>query len=213
MADAATNVVKATTFAKAEAAAFTMAHEVARTEPLAWTTAHAVAARTEAEVNKMYSPVILYHSRCSLIPGACWLLLFFSYPLMKRITYWPQAYLGFAMNWGAILGWIAIKGSLDYAIILPMYAGAICWTLVYDTIYAHQDRKDDLKAGVKSTAIKFGHNTKYWLSAFGAACIGSLALSGYNAGLGLSSATMFVSNKWFGAYIFGGILFGQLASR
>ncbi|KAK3136517.1 hypothetical protein QOZ80_5BG0437610 [Eleusine coracana subsp. coracana] len=114
---------------------------------------------------------------------------------MKRITYWPQAYLGFPMNWGAILGWIAIKGSLDYAIILPMYAGAICWTLVYDTIYAHQDRKDDLKAGVKSTAIKFGHNTKYWLSAFGAACIGSLALSGYNAGLGLSSATMSLSSS------------------
>ncbi|KAL6626216.1 hypothetical protein ACP70R_029942 [Stipagrostis hirtigluma subsp. patula] len=118
------------------------------------------------------------------ILGTSLLFLVFSYPLMKRITYWPQAYLGLAMNWGAILGWAAIKASLDPAVILPLYTAGICWTLVYDTIYAYQDREDDLKVGVKSTASRFGDKTKYWISGFGAACIGSLALSGYSTDLG-----------------------------
>ncbi|XP_066344110.1 4-hydroxybenzoate polyprenyltransferase, mitochondrial-like [Miscanthus floridulus] len=173
----------------------------------------------------------------SFILGASWLALFFSYPLMKRLTYWPQAYLGFTLGWGVFLGSAAIKQSLDYPVLLPMYFAVICWTLVYDTIYAHQDRKDDLKAGVKSTAVTFGDTTEYWLSGFGAACIGSLALTGYNAHLAwpyypflaaaaghiawqISSVDLskrsdchrkFVSNKWFGGFIFGGILSGLLA--
>ncbi|KAJ1264807.1 hypothetical protein BS78_08G030000 [Paspalum vaginatum] len=82
----------------------------------------------------------------SLIMGASWLVLFSTYPLMKRFTYWPQAYLGFTINCGVFLGSSAIKEKLDYAVLLPMYFASICWTLVYDTIYAHQDKKDDLKA-------------------------------------------------------------------
>ncbi|WVZ88424.1 hypothetical protein U9M48_034947, partial [Paspalum notatum var. saurae] len=171
----------------------------------------------------------------SLIMGASWLVLFFTYPLMKRLTYWPQAYLGFTINFGVFLASAAIKENLDYAVILPMYFAGICWTLVYDTIYAHQDKKDDLKAGVKSTAIRFGDNTKYWLSGFGVACISSLAFTGYNAHLAwayypflaaaaghlavagfyrrlIQQIRLFVSNKWFGAFVFGGILFGMLAS-
>ncbi|CAN6178274.1 unnamed protein product [Urochloa humidicola] len=175
----------------------------------------------------------------SLIVGSSWIVLFFFYPLMKRLTDWPQAFLGFTVSHGVLLGSAAvIKESLDYAVLLPMYFVVICWALVYDTIYAHQDRKDDLKAGVKSTAITFGDNTKYWLSGFGAACISSLAVTGYNAHLAwpyypfLAAAARhlqwqvttvdlsdksdcnrkFVSNKWFGALVFGGILCGILAS-
>ncbi|XP_052166006.1 4-hydroxybenzoate polyprenyltransferase, mitochondrial-like [Oryza glaberrima] len=100
---------------------------------------------------------------------------------MKRFTYWPQAYLGLVFNWGALIGWAAMKGTINPAIILPLYTAGICWTLVYDTIYAHQDKEDNLKVGVKSTALRFGDSTKPWISGFGAACIANLALSGYNA--------------------------------
>jgi len=60
------------------------------------------------------------------------------YPLMKRITYWPQLILGMTFNWGALLGWSAIRGSCDWSICLPLYVAGICWTILYDTIYAHQ---------------------------------------------------------------------------
>jgi hypothetical protein len=73
----------------------------------------------------------------------------------------PQAYLGMTINWGALLGWSAIHGSLAPAIVGPLYLSCTCWTLVYDTIYAHMDKKDDFKAGIKSTALLFGDRT--WL--------------------------------------------------
>ncbi|CAI9114707.1 OLC1v1015488C1 [Oldenlandia corymbosa var. corymbosa] len=120
----------------------------------------------------------------SQILGASSLFLVFSYPLMKRLTFWPQAYLGLTFNWGALLGWAAIKGSLDPAVVVPLYLSGVFWTLVYDTIYAHQDKDDDLKVGVKSTALRFGDSSREWLSGFGLACISSLALSGVNAELG-----------------------------
>ncbi|XLS75267.1 hypothetical protein HN51_032132 [Arachis hypogaea] len=170
--------------------------------------------------------------------GASSLLLVFSYPLMKRFTFWPQAYLGLTFNSGALLGWVAIRGSLDPRIVLPLYASGGFWTLVYDTIYAHQDKEDELKVGVKSTALHFGDSTKEWITGFGIACLSGLALSGYNAEISwpyyaflaaasgqlgwqiwtvdLSSRAdcncKFNSNKWFGAIIFGGILAGKLVS-
>lgn len=182
--------------------------------------------------------ILLQLNNYSRILGASSLLLVFSYPLMKRLTFWPQAYLGLTFNWGALLGWSAIKGSLDPAIVLPLYISGVCWTLVYDTIYAHQDKEDDVKVGVKSTALRFGDSTTKWITGFGIACISSLALSGYNADIGwpfyaflaaasgqlawqiwtvdLSSRAdcnkKFVSNKWFGALIFSGILFGRICS-
>ncbi|GLT37445.1 hypothetical protein SLA2020_117620 [Shorea laevis] len=180
--------------------------------------------------------ILLQLNNYSRILGASSLLLVFSYPLMKRFTFWPQAYLGLTFNWGALLGWSAIKGGLDPAIVFPLYFSGVCWTLVYDTIYAHQDKEDDLKVGVKSTALRFGDSTKEWISAFGIGCISSLALSGFNAEIGwpyyafLAAASgqlawqiwtvnlscradcnrKFVSNKWFGAIIFSGILFGRI---
>ncbi|XP_025013618.1 4-hydroxybenzoate polyprenyltransferase, mitochondrial isoform X2 [Ricinus communis] len=179
--------------------------------------------------------ILLQLNNYSRILGASSLFLVFSYPLMKRLTFWPQAYLGLTFNWGALLGWSAIKGSLDPAVVLPLYMSGVFWTLVYDTIYAHQDKEDDLKVGVKSTALRFGDSTKEWITGFGIACIGSLALSGVNANIGwpfyafltagsghlawqiwtvdLSCRSdcnkKFVSNKWFGAIIFSGILLGR----
>jgi 4-hydroxybenzoate polyprenyltransferase len=87
------------------------------------------------------------------------------YPFMKRITYWPQAVLGLAFNWGALVGWSAVTGSLAWPSLL-LYGGGLAWTLAYDTIYAHQDKDDDLLIGVKSTALKFGSRTIYWLAGF-----------------------------------------------
>ncbi|MCK5041505.1 MAG: 4-hydroxybenzoate octaprenyltransferase [Sphingomonadales bacterium] len=87
------------------------------------------------------------------------------YPFMKRITYWPQLVLGLAFNWGALLGWAAIKGELSLPAYL-LYIGGVFWTLGYDTIYAHQDKEDDALIGVKSTALKLGQHTKPWLLAF-----------------------------------------------
>ena len=88
--------------------------------------------------------------------------LAFTYPLMKRYTYWPQLFLGITFNYGLILGWTAIKGEID---IIPIifYIGAIFWTLGYDTIYGYQDIKDDEIIGLKSTSIKFKNNPKKFL--------------------------------------------------
>ncbi|CAI7926883.1 unnamed protein product [Closterium sp. NIES-54] len=122
---------------------------------------------------------------CALqVLGAASLPLVFSYPLMKRFTHWPQAYLGLVFNWGALLGWAAVHGSLHLPAVLPLYMGGICWTLVYDTIYAHQDKADDITAGVKSTALLFAHRTPLYLSLFSAAAITSLAAAGSAVNLG-----------------------------
>ncbi len=88
--------------------------------------------------------------------------LAFTYPLMKRFTYWPQLFLGITFNYGLILGWTAIKGQLDIVPVI-LYLGAIFWTLGYDTIYGYQDIKDDEIIGLKSTAIKFKSNPYIFL--------------------------------------------------
>jgi 4-hydroxybenzoate polyprenyltransferase len=88
--------------------------------------------------------------------------LAFSYPLMKRYTYWPQLFLGITFNYGLVLGWVCIKNQIDI-ITLMFYLGAIFWTLGFDTIYGYQDIKDDEIIGVKSTSIKFKKNPKLFL--------------------------------------------------
>lgn len=87
------------------------------------------------------------------------------YPFAKRFTWWPQAFLGLAFNWGALLLWAAHSGSLTLAPIL-LYAAGFVWTLFYDTIYAHQDKEDDALIGVRSTARLFGAHTGKWLALF-----------------------------------------------
>ncbi len=169
--------------------------------------------------------------------GAASLLLVFTYPLMKRITYWPQFVLGLAFNWGALLGWAAVAGTLAPAPLL-LYAGGIAWTLGYDTIYAHQDKEDDILVGVKSTALKLGAETRPWLAGFYAAAIalfagagiadglswpfclalalGALQLAWQVADLDLDNAAdclvKFKSNRWFGWIIAAG-LFADLLLR
>ena len=88
------------------------------------------------------------------------------YPFAKRFTWWPQIFLGIAFNWGALVGWSAHTGSLDLPSLL-LYGAGIMWTIFYDTIYAHQDRTDDIISGIKSTALLFGSHTKLWLGVFG----------------------------------------------
>ena len=88
--------------------------------------------------------------------------LAFTYPLMKRLTYWPQLFLGITFNYGLILGWTAVYGKIDF-IQFIFYIGAIFWTLGYDTIYGYQDIKDDEIIGLKSTSIKFKNKAKQFL--------------------------------------------------
>ncbi|KAF8324422.1 4-hydroxybenzoate polyprenyl transferase [Cantharellus anzutake] len=129
--------------------------------------------------------VLLQLNWYSIALGASSLSLVVIYPLMKRITYWPQVVLGMAFNWGALLGWSAVAGVVDWGVCLPLYAGSICWTLVYDTIYAHQDKTDDVKAGIGSTALLFSENTLPILGAFSATSLGLISCAGYINGHGI----------------------------
>ena len=106
------------------------------------------------------------------------------YPLMKRVTFWPQAFLGLAFSWGALMGWAAIFGSVALAPVI-LYGAAVAWTIGYDTIYAHQDKEDDEVIGLKSTALRFGDHTARWLSLFYGMTWGGLAFSGWLVGAGL----------------------------
>ncbi len=103
--------------------------------------------------------------------------LAFTYPLMKRITYWPQLFLGITFNYGLILAWISISNEISVVPII-FYLGAIFWTLGYDTIYGFQDIKDDEIIGVKSTSIKFKNNPKKFLYISYSLFISSLFLIG-----------------------------------
>lgn len=114
--------------------------------------------------------------------GAASLPLVGIYPLMKRYTNWPQLVLGMTFNWGCFMGWAATHGSLDLQSVLPLYGGGVAWTLVYDTLYAHQDKDDDAKLGLRSTALHFGENTKPILLGFSTLATGSWMLAGYNLG-------------------------------
>lgn len=194
----------------------------------------------------------------SILLGVSSMGLVVTYPLMKRITYWPQLMLGLTFNWGALLGWCATQGTVNWAACVPLYAAGVCWTLVYDTIYAHQvvsnlfavrekihtiailqDRVDDLIVGVKSTALRFGENTKLWLSSFSVAMMTGLATCGYvcdqslpyYAAMGIVGAHLahqiyslnidnpkdcakkFISNHHVGALIFAGIVLGTYLKK
>ena len=106
--------------------------------------------------------VLLNFNKFTIILALCSMPLAFTYPLMKRFTYWPQLFLGITFNYGLILGWTAINGEINLAPIL-FYLGAIFWTLGYDTIYGYQDIKDDEIIGLKSTSIKFKGEAKKFL--------------------------------------------------
>ena len=106
--------------------------------------------------------ILFQFNNFSKILGLSSGLLIITYPFMKRITFWPQLFLGFTFNWGVLLGWSVFFENLTIETIV-LYIAAIFWTLGYDTIYALQDRRDDLKIKIKSTAIKFGSDIKNFL--------------------------------------------------
>ncbi|KAL7749520.1 Para-hydroxybenzoate--polyprenyltransferase, mitochondrial precursor (PHB:polyprenyltransferase) [Sorochytrium milnesiophthora] len=119
----------------------------------------------------------------SIVLGASSLVLVAVYPLMKRITYYPQFVLGLTFNWGALLGFSAMSGGVLPPAAYPLYAAGVAWTLVYDTLYAHQDKRDDLVVGVKSTALALGDSgTKPVLSALAVATATGLGVAGWANG-------------------------------
>jgi len=146
------------------------------------------------------------------------------YPLMKRISWWPQLFLGLVFNWGAIMGWVAVRGVVELPAFL-LYLGGICWTLGYDTIYAHQDKADDSRIGVKSTALRLGAKTKPFVAVmYGLATLFFMFASGgfigfipvmihatwqirtLNIDSPASARKTFLSNVWFGSLVLIGLV-------
>src|SRR6185437_5384766 len=123
-------------------------------------------------------------NRRSVELGFLVMVLIATYPFMKRIIYWPQFFLGLNFNWGALMGWAAVRGDLEMP-ALWLYLGGIAWTLGYDTIYAHQDKDDDVLIGVKSSALALGRWTRPFLFLFYAVAVALWAAAGASAGLGL----------------------------
>ena len=182
--------------------------------------------------------ILLAFNHFTVLLGVLSLALVFTYPLMKRITYWPQAVLGLTFNWGALMGWAAGWGGLHLP-ALALYAGGIAWTLHYDTIYAHQDKEDDALIGVKSTALKLGASTKPWLGGFSIATVILFEIAMASAGLGWPAMlavagvalhltwqiltvdlddpadclAKFRSNRWIGWILLAGIFGGHALSR
>ena len=107
--------------------------------------------------------VLINFNKLTILMALLSMPLAFTYPLMKRFTYWPQLFLGITFNYGLVLAWISINNSINLVPII-FYFGAIFWTLGYDTIYGYQDIKDDEIIGVKSTSIKFKNNPKKFIS-------------------------------------------------
>jgi 4-hydroxybenzoate polyprenyltransferase len=138
--------------------------------------------------------ILIQMNALAIALGVLSLGLIAIYPFMKRYTWWPQFFLGLAFNWGAVLGYAAVSGRLDW-ITLLLYASGIVWTLGYDTVYALQDKEDDALIGVKSTARLFGNHARLWIAGFygltmmGLAAVGLMAALDwpYWAGLGLAA--------------------------
>jgi 4-hydroxybenzoate polyprenyltransferase len=167
--------------------------------------------------------------------GAGSLLLVAGYPFMKRITWWPQAWLGLTFNWGALLGFAAATGRLEPPALL-LYAGGLFWTLGYDTIYAIQDLEDDALIGVKSSTRRLGRKVRQGVMGFYAAAAVLAAAAGWTAGLGLLfvpllalyathlwlqstrvqldqprlALVLFKSNAWAGLILFAAIVAGAV---
>jgi 4-hydroxybenzoate polyprenyltransferase len=182
--------------------------------------------------------VLLQFNRFAVATGIASLAVVAIYPFMKRVTYWPQIFLGLAFSWGALMGWAAAFGRLEWPAYL-LYAGAIAWVMHYDTIYAHQDREDDALVGLKSTAILFGAHTRLALALFSALAVVLIGLASWSAGAGAvfalgllafaahhawqivaidlasseSSLRMFRSNRDAGLFQFGALVLDAFAAN
>lgn len=129
--------------------------------------------------------VLIQFNAFTIAVGIASLALVAAYPFSKRYTYWPQVVLGLTFKWGALVGWAAVTGGLGWAALL-LYAGSVAWTIGYDTIYAHQDKEDDLLLGLKSTALRFGAETPRWLTLFYSVAVVFWVLAGMLAGSGVA---------------------------
>jgi 4-hydroxybenzoate polyprenyltransferase len=145
--------------------------------------------------------VLLQFNWFAVATGIASLIVVVVYPFMKRITYWPQAVLGLAFSWGALMGFAVILARIDAA-ALWLYAGSIAWVIGYDTIYAHQDTEDDALIGVKSTALLFGKNTRSWLALFYVLAVILIGAALWSAGAGLPA--------WLGLVAFAAHLVSQI---
>jgi len=114
--------------------------------------------------------ILLQFNWLTIVLGISSMILAFAYPFMKRITYWPQLFLGLTFNWGIIMGWTSLTNSISIEPII-LYFAAIFWTLGYDTIYGFQDISDDEIIGVKSTSIKFKNNAKIFVGICYSLCV------------------------------------------
>ncbi len=141
--------------------------------------------------------VLLQFNGFTILMGILSLVTVAIYPLMKRVTWWPQVFLGLAFSWGALRGWPAVFGKLDAPALL-LYAGSIMWVIGYDTIYAHQDREDDVLIGVHSTARLFGTRTRLALMFFYTLAVLLIGLSGAAAGAG---PVFVIGCIFFGAHL------------
>ena len=179
--------------------------------------------------------ILAQFNRLSVIIGFLSLILIIPYPLMKRITWWPQAWLGLTFNWGAILGWTVINNEITISTLL-LYGAGFFWTMSYDTIYAHQDKSDDSIIGIQSTARLFGSKSRFYICIFFIISLLLLLLCGFFSNLswpyyiGLMLAALhaiwqtftinfddpkcclfyFKSNRDFGLIILVAIILGQI---
>jgi 4-hydroxybenzoate polyprenyltransferase len=163
--------------------------------------------------------------------GALALAPVVAYPFMKRISWWPQLFLGLVFNWGALTGWAAVHNQVELPAFL-LYIGGVFWTLGYDTVYAHQDKADDARIGVRSTALLLGGNTKLFVAVVYALAIACFVAAGGNLiyfftlipamahaawqvyfldiSYPESAKKVFFSNIWFGLLVFLALLFSGL---
>ncbi|MEU0134826.1 UbiA family prenyltransferase [Streptomyces sp. NPDC006296] len=171
----------------------------------------------------------------ALVVGASYPLIV-AYPFMKRIFFWPTAFLALVMSFYVFVGWTAVTGSADYPVeVYGLYAAGAFWTLIHDAIYSHQDKEYDRKIGVRSSALLFGRTTKVWLALFVVLSVGGVLWAGSRtpigwafyvivvlAGLFLSSLVVrvdlddpkscwdtFVANTYFGWIVLAGVVAGQ----
>ncbi|MGE0109733.1 MAG: 4-hydroxybenzoate octaprenyltransferase [Bdellovibrionales bacterium] len=179
--------------------------------------------------------ILLQFNALTIGIGLASMALVVSYPLAKRVTWWPQFVLGMTFNWGALLGWSAVRETIELPALL-LYVAGVFWTLAYDTIYAHQDKADDARIGVKSLALYLGERSKLWIAGFFDLCFLCLIAAGWLSGLSSwfyvgigmgyahaiwqlltwlednpqSSLDKFKSNRDFGLIIMAAILMGKL---
>ena len=136
--------------------------------------------------------ILIQFNFLTIVLGIGSMFFAFTYPYMKRFTYWPQLFLGLTFNWGIIMAWTAMNNEISLEILL-LYASAIFWTLGYDTIYGAQDMSDDEIIGIKSTSIKFKKNIKFFVTISYTITIFLIFLLFYNSiGLNLFSGTLFI---------------------